>query len=283
MQSAVYPLVHEKLPFRKYIELPGEHSTALRRMLTSPLEYQHYKKAEREETDALVIGRAAHTATLEMPQFLREYALQPDDIKVRRGAAWDKFEADNAGKTILRDADYTLALAIAERIRAHKKAGPLFAGPGRNELSIQWRHESGALCKARLDRFTAAGDLIDLKTTADLTPEVFEAQSYRKYGYHVQAAFYLDAARAAGLDAKRVVIVCASKKEPIDVLVRPVDAALLDEGREAYERALQRIAECTASGDWPGMSEDEEVPLKLPPWAMKFDEESIDLGAEVIQ
>ncbi len=281
MESAVYPLVIEKLPFRKYVELPGEHSTALRRMNISPLEYQHYKRTEHEDTDALVVGRAAHTATLEPPRFLPEYALWEGGR--RAGGAWKKFQADNSAKTILTEEQYRIALAVADRVRSHPRSGPLFTGAGRNELTIQWRHESGALCKARLDRLTAGGDLVDLKTSSDITPEAFEAQSYRKWGYHVQAAFYLDAARAAGLDAKRVLLVVASNKDPIDVIVRPLDLALIDAGREAYTRALARVAECTKASTWPGMTEDDEVPLKLPPWAMKFDEDEasgIMLGDE---
>jgi hypothetical protein len=282
-ESAVYPIAIEKLPFKKYIELPGEHSTGLRRMLISPLEYDHYKRAEHEDTDALVIGRAAHTATLEPHQFLREFALWEGGV--RRGKDWDRFEADNAAKTILREQEYTTALAIAEAIRAHPVAGPLFAGPGRNELSLQWRHESGALCKARIDRLTPTA-LIDIKTAADITPDAFERQSY-KLGYHVQAAFYRDAVKTAFGATLPVLLVVAAKKAPFDVVVREVDLAAIDAGREAYERALAQVAECTKLGKWPGLAPVEALPLRLPTWAMpNFDEEaaeSINFGSEVIQ
>lgn len=281
--SAIYPLIHERLPFSQYIELPGEHSTSLRRALVSPLKYKHHKTHSRTDTADLVVGRATHTAVLEMQQFLREYVLQPEEIKVRRGAAWEKFLADNPGKTVLKSDQYDEAIAMSEAIRSHAVAGPLFFGSGRNELSIQWRHESGTLCKARIDRLGSA--LIDVKTARDISPHGFATASF-KYGYHVQAAFYADACKAAGLGVFPVRFVVVDKQAPHDVVVYDVDDAMIDKGREEYERALLLIAQCTRDNKWPGQAPSEPVLLKLPAWAApEFNEdEAIAWGnEEVIQ
>ena len=119
--SAIYPLVIEHLPFKQYCELPGENSTALRRALVSPLEYRYYKDNERDDTDTFRVGRAAHTAALEMQQFLRDYVLWEGGT--RRGKDWDAFEVLHAGKTIMKPEQYDLALAAAEAIRSHPVAG----------------------------------------------------------------------------------------------------------------------------------------------------------------
>jgi hypothetical protein len=280
-ESAIYPLVIEKLPFERYRELPGEHSTGLRRALVSPLEYDHYKRNAREDSDALRVGRAVHTATLEPLQFLREYILWEGGT--RRGKDWDAFEVEHAGKTILKTDQYDPVVAMADAIRAHPVAGPLVAGVGRNELTIQWRHGSGALCKARIDRLTDDA-LIDIKSASDITPDAFERASYR-YGYHVQAAFYRDAVRAALDTAPPVLLIVVAKKAPFDVVVREIDLAALDAGREQYERALAVVAECTKTGKWPGMAPSEPLPLRLPAWAMPgFDEAAaVQFGEETLQ
>lgn len=278
--SAVYPLVIEKLPFSKYCELPGEHSTGLRRALVSPLEYDYYKRNEREDTDTLRIGRAVHTATLEPLQFMREYVLWEGGR--RAGKDWDKFEIEHAGKTILKPEQYDPAVVMAEAIRAHPVSGPLFAGAGRNELTIQWRHESGALCKARVDRLSSA--LIDIKTASDITPHGFASAAMR-YGYFTQMAFYHDAVKSAGLGLYRVKIVVVQKKPPHDVVVYDIGDDELAAGREQYERALAIVAECTKTGVWPGQAPVEPVPLRLPAWALpNFEEGALpDFGDEVIQ
>ncbi len=277
-ESAVYPLVIEKLPFEKYRELPGEHSTGLRRALVSPLEYDYYKRNEREDTDTLRIGRAVHTATLEPLQFLREYVLFEGR---RAGKVWEEFEEKHKGKTILKPEQYDPAAAMSEAIRNHAVAGPLFSGAGRNELTIQWRHESGTLCKARIDRLYSS--LIDIKTASDITPHAFEAASFR-YGYHVQAAFYADAAKAAGLGEFPVRFVVVQKRPPHDVIVYEIGQAEIERGRADYEKALAIIAECRKTGVWPGAAPSEPVPLHLPGWALpEFDEEAVNFGEEIIQ
>lgn len=275
--SAIYPLIHEKMPFSQYIELTGEHSTALRRMLVSPLEYMWHKKNAREDSDTLRTGRAVHTAVLEPLQFMREYVMFDGR---RAGKVWDAFEVEHAGKTILKPEMYDPVVAMAEAIRAHPVAGSLFTGPGKSELSIQWRHESGTLCKARIDRLGPA--LVDIKTAADITPHGFGAASFR-YGYHVQASFYADAVKAAGLGVFPVRLVVVQKKPPHDVVVYEFGDDELAAGRKDYERALELIKQCNLTNSWPGQAPTEAVPLKLPHWAMPdFDDTGIMLGEEVV-
>jgi hypothetical protein len=279
-ESKVYPLVIEKLPFDRYRELPGEHSTTLRRALVSPLEYYWHKKNEREDSDTLRIGRAVHTATLEPLRFLKEYVLWEGGR--RAGKIWEAFEVEHAGKTILKPEQYDPAVAMSEAIRAHAVAGPLFSVSGKSELTIQWRHESGRLCKARIDRLGTA--LIDIKTAHDITPHGFSAAAQR-YGYFAQMAFYADAVKAAGLGTFPVRIVAVQKKAPHDVAVYEIGDDELAAGRADYERALSVIAECEKTGVWPGMAASEAIPLKLPAWAVgaALDEEPIEFGSEVIQ
>jgi hypothetical protein len=279
-ESKVYPIVYEKIPFSTYRELPGEHSTGLRRALVSPLEYDHYKRNEREDSDTLRVGRGVHTAVLEPLQFLREYVLFDGR---RAGKIWDAFEVEHAGKTILKHEQYDPIVAMAEAIRGHPVAGPLFAGRGRNEWTVQWRHSSGALCKARIDRLTAT-DLIDIKTAADITPHGFSSSAMR-YGYFTQMAFYHDACVAAGLGLPRVKIVAVQKKAPFDVVAYEIGDDELAAGREQYERALSIVAECNKSGEWPGQAPIEAVPLKLPSWAQSFNEDAVAgimFGDEVV-
>lgn len=265
--SVIYPLTIERLPFEKYRELHGENASSLIHALDSAKAYRFAKDNPREDNDTYRAGRAAHTAVLEPMRFLKEYVIWEGGD--RRGKAWEEFKAKNEGKTILKPELYDPAVAQRDAVMAHPIAGALFREPGRGELTIQWRHRSGLLCKSRIDWLCSA--LVDLKTTSAKSPEQFERQAY-DLKYHVRMAFYLDACRAIGVDAP-VKLVVVPKAAPHDVYVTTLDPALLDAGREEYERAIDLVQSCQKTGVWPGRAEREELSLKLPAWAQKFDEE----------
>jgi hypothetical protein len=279
--------VIERLPFEKYIELPAVHSSGLREMLVSPLHYQHRQQSPRTDSDTLRAGRAGHTAILEPERFLREYVEWVDEHedgtkRVRRGKAWDEFQAINAGKTILKPAQFKTALTLRDVVRDHPVAGPLVKGIGRNELSIHWVHErTGLKCKARIDRITSQA-LIDIKTTRDPTPRSFAATAAR-LAYTMQLALYSDGAEAAGLGAPAVKIVAVQNVEPFDVVVYDLEFDELEHGRRLYEEAMDKVVECRKSQRWPGFAETSSIPLKLPAWAMPgADEADIVFGGDAI-
>jgi exodeoxyribonuclease VIII len=213
---------------------------------------------------------------LEIQQFLREYALYDGR---RAGKDWEAFKAANDGKTILKDDHYNTALAVSEAVKAHPVAGPLFRGQGRNELTIQWTHDSGTLCKARIDRLGTA--LIDLKTARDVSPAGF-GRACANYGYVTQLAFYADAAKAAGLGVFPVRIVVVQKVAPYDVAVYDINDDQLEVGRREYEKALGVVAKCKASGVWPGVAPVEPLPLQLPVWSQLSIEDDITFNGEAI-
>src|SRR6185503_12681261 len=138
--------VYEKLPFEKYVQLPGVHASGLKHALVSALQYQHDELEPPPDSDTFRQGRAAHTAILEPHRLLAEYAEWQDKhedgrTRPRNGGAWDDFQSANAGKTILKPAQYQMACVVRDVVRDHPVAGPLVRGPGRNELSLRWKHK----------------------------------------------------------------------------------------------------------------------------------------------
>ena len=75
----------ERLPFERYVDLPGEHATELRDILVSPLQYHRRKDKPRPDSDALRVGRAGHTAILEPDRFMFEYVVWRADEDVACG------------------------------------------------------------------------------------------------------------------------------------------------------------------------------------------------------
>jgi hypothetical protein len=277
--------VIERMPFERYVELPGEHATALKDLLVSPRLYHRKQQQARTDKDALRIGRAAHTAILEPDRFLLEYTvwrLDPEGNTRRRyGKIWDEFREVNADKTILTETQYMMALAMRDAARSHPLASQLLTEKGRNELTIQWIDErTGLSCKARFDRLCSA--LVDVKTTRDPSPHRFSGDA-AKFGYPLQLAFYQEAARAVGLGDFPVKIVAVQSVEPYDVVVYDLAPEIIAHGRDQFKLALDRLIECRQNDAWPGIAHNEEMSLTLPAWATPdFDEEALTFDGAAI-
>jgi len=79
--------------------------------------------------------------------------------------------------------------------------------------------------------------------------------------YHGQLAHY-----CAGTGCKVGALVVVESSEPHDVGVYVLDDDALWSGEVLVSRLLARVAECEASGEWPGAMPRAEV-LPLPAWA----------------
>lgn len=259
------------LPFEKYVLLPGVHATSLKTILESPRAYRARLTGDREDRDTLRVGRAGHTAILENDRFLLEFAVftaKDDDgkLRIRRGKAWDAFCAANADKTILTVGQYQDAIEVRDAVRSHAVAGQLLAQAGRPEVTIEWTHEgTGLRCVSRIDWL--CDSLVDVKLTRDPSPGSF-GRDAGKFGYAFQMAMYREACKAAGLGELPVKILAAQNCDAFDVVVFDLGDEILDFGREQFEMAMIKLADCTARKEWPGIAPNESMELRLPAWQM---------------
>lgn len=269
----------------RYGDLRGVHITQLKELRRSPLHYQHRLKNGRKSTPALEFGSATHVACLEPERFLLDFALwksEADDgkKKVRRGSAWDEFQATHAGKTIIRDEEYDEAIAIRDAVRADPVAMKYLA-MGRPEVSMTWTDaHTGMACVGRLDWETKVDGhpaIVDLKTTRNAGP-IFFQRDVAKLDYHLQLAFYADGYEAATGKTPRVVVVAVESTPPYDVVTYIVPADVIEIGRDQYRQLLETHRDCTALGEWPGQGMGQELTLRLPAWAVPDDDDTAELG-----
>jgi hypothetical protein len=242
-------------------------SVHIKEMLRSPAHCRHALDNEREDTAAFRRGRITHTACLELDKLRQEVAVW--DGARRAGKAWEAFEEAHAHLEILTKKEMDQCLSLASAVRNHPIAAKYLTG-GKSEVSILW-DAHGHQLKGRVDYLIKARSIADLKTTKDASPDGFARESFR-LGCHIQAAFYADGYAAATGTRLPYFIVAVEVAPPHPVAVYQVPEALLEIGRSEYLRALQRLAECEASGDWPGYPEVEHS-LTAPRWAMPNDED----------
>jgi hypothetical protein len=152
--------------------------TTLKRMAVSPLHYWHALQHAPEDKPAFALGRAAHCAILEPQQFESRFMALPDEIKVRRGAAWDACVEANEGREILSRDDYSDAVRCGKAVRANRAAVALLDGVT-PEVAVVTELR-GVRVRCRVDWHGAT--LGELKTTANIEPEAFFAQCVRATG-----------------------------------------------------------------------------------------------------
>lgn len=281
------PGVYPNVPMVEYHRWPGASNSRLSKLRQSAA---HLKAYLDEPTDAahFAIGRATHSAILEPDDFATSYVMpeqcgatkKGDGMRcanagvIYAGGEWfcgvhGKGIANHTSSIVLPPNDYNAIKRMRDSVFAHPKAKRLLSGMGEVELSATWNDAgTGVLCKARLDRYSpviAGGAIVDIKTCRDASPRAFESSIYT-FGYHRQAAMYLAAARATGLNAEHFVVVAVEKDAPFAVAVYRITEGAIMAGDEQLKPLLSLYAKCVETDTWPGYSENIED-IALPQYA----------------
>ncbi len=253
----------DRISFDDYKAIQAINMSTLKAMAVSPLQYRHVADTERPDTSSMMLGRATHSHILEPTQFYNEYTVW-NGKGTRASKAYKEFAAENEGKEILTPAEMAKIAAMGQAVRSHPIAS-LMLQNGTPEVSIQWTDpDTGLRCKGRPD-WVSKDAVVDLKTTADLSPHMFERQAFN-LSYHMAAAFYSDGLNLVHGLSLPFYIAAVQSTAPHDVIVYKVPEKVLTAGRVAYRGLLVRVSECEAAGRWPGMA-DEVQQLTLPAWA----------------
>ena len=262
----VEPGVYEGVSFETYCQWDAVNSSRLKLVERSPA---HYLLNRDFDSEALLFGRLVHCGKLEVESLPKRYAVQPPyhtdeenktkageqtqskstkyyKTKVKEFRQW----AGARGLEVVEQHDYNAMLAMLKAITANDRAEQWFNSEGQTEVSIVWEDkETGLLCKARFDKLMPDG-FVDLKTCRDVMK--FERAMY-DYGYHLQAAFYLDGYRTAfECDGVARFVAIENTRQPYGVMAAPIDPDSLALGQETYRHYLRTVAACKKSNDWPG-------------------------------
>jgi hypothetical protein len=246
----------------EYHKMPGISSTYLRQWTKCPLS----TTSPTPETKAMAFGSAAHKYILERDEFFTEFAVAPKvDRRTKSGKEeYERFVVDAVGKTIIADDEFCKILEMRDALFAHPVAVQMLSA-GDVEQSIFWTDQKTGLgCKCRPDLIN--GVLIDYKTTTDASPHGFSS-SIQKYGYHQQAAHYIDGYNAVTSDKQdQFCFIAQESKPPYLVGVYFLDEDAIEIGREKNRRALYSIA--NHAGALPSYNNNESAIITLPGWAL---------------
>lgn len=277
------------LPVEAYHRDPvagGSLSSTGARMLlppSCPAKFKHWLDEGERHSRAFDLGHGAHRMVLGVGPELVVIDATNYNTKAAQTAR-DAAHAEGRVPLLLPELD--TVVAMAEAIRAHPIAGPLFApGSGQPEQTIVWfDHEFGIWRRALLDWLRprpAGGRLIvaDYKSGKSADPEAI-SKAIDQYGYDQQLDWHCDGARALGLagDVEPAALLIVQEKTP-PYLITPVqlDDVALERGRLRNRLALDEYRRCRATDTWPGYA-DTVIPIGLPSWAERQHELALERG-----
>jgi len=253
---------------KEYHAHPALSSSGIRQFKRSPAHYQAWLKDRQTDSDALRFGRLVHCLTLDVSAFDSEFIIKPEDVDFRTKAG-KEWRASVGERAVVDVEEMERARAISDAIHADRDAGPMLKD-GEPEVSL-FADCGGVEVKARPDfvpaEFGEFGDaLIDIKTCADASEDEF-SRSIAKYGYHIQAAHYLEVARLCGLARKRFIFIAVEKVAPFAIGVYELDEAAMLVALAEHRRLVKRFRECMKNDAWPAYCGGLKK-ISLPKWAM---------------
>jgi hypothetical protein len=227
----------------------------------TPAHYYAYitDQIKREETRALVIGTLCHLAVLEPDKLDKAFALRPEglDLRTKDGKAWKESVGD---LPILDASEATMLAGMTASVAKHPAASALLAN-SKKEVSLFSTHRNGLKLKGRID-VLGNGFIADVKTAEAGDTQNFASAIFR-YNYHVQAAMYC---QLAGVE--KFSFIAVEKVPPFAVAVYELSPTALQVGMNALNDALELIAQCQDSNEWPAYSTAAQQ-IDLPAWAYK--------------
>jgi len=268
--------VDRNMPDAEYHSVRAASASRLKALRRSPA---HLRMMDEEplKGDALAFGSAFHMAILEPMRFADQYVVAPDvDRRTKDGkAAWQQFQDSliGSGQTALTVDDHLAITGMARAVSANPVANDLIVGRTETELSLFW-DELDIPCKARVDAYNLEQRcIIDLKSTQDASPEEFP-RSVAKFGYHIQAAWYMRSMRLAGFEVETMVFIAVEKTAPYGVACYTLDRDALDEGEREIARLLPIMSNCVHTNSWHGYDPTIQT-IRLPRWALRGEEASL--------
>lgn len=192
------------------------------------------------------------------------------DFRTKEAQAW----RDSQTVPIVTLAQVAEAKKAADLIRAHHFAGAILDGATAQVSALVEgvEEKTGERFKGKCridivpDAAGAFGDwLVDLKTTQSISKL---PATIAEFGYHAQAAWYLDMFNAAsGENRTRWGFVFQESEAPYEIAVIELDADSIAKGREWYLAALEKWCQSHKTGNFPNPFDDEIRVISIPKWA----------------
>lgn len=259
--------IHYSMPYDEYRAHSAISRSDLAEIERSP-RHCEWRRRHPRESRQMDLGRAVHCAILEPDEYEQRYVVAPDFGDMRSSTNRAKRDEWAAGETriVLQPKDHDKIMQITQGAARNAQAAALI---GENVEVTAIAEIDGVMRKARAD-IVVDNRLIDIKTTRNAAPGPF-ARSVADYGYHEQAAWYLDVFAAAApfeRPPEKFVLIAIENEPPYECAVYEIDEQSIEAGRRANAQKLHELQQWREAGETRGYPET-VLPLTLPAWELR--------------
>ena len=248
-----------------YHRVKAVSQSALKSGLRSMAHMRHYLDHPSEPTDVMNLGTLVHSGVLEEKTVAYRYAVEPGslidgiDAKVPKATKaykerYAEWAATVTGREIVTQDQYDSMAGMVSSLLDNPIANALFGRGGGREAAMFWTcPDTGLRCKGLVDCMVddKAPTIADLKTTRDASSDEF-VRSIVRYGYHIQAWWYLRGRKIlTGNGDANFVVVAVENTPPYGTNVFEIGGKWLKIGAVDGMRVLREYAKCVETGIWP--------------------------------
>lgn len=230
------------------------------------------------QNDAFKIGSAVHCLVLEPSCFYDRYVTYPKvDLRTKTGKEeLAKVQQTAQGKVVLNNDEESQVLKLAQAFQKHNRLVEWLETTDKViEEPIQFEL-FGQAFKAKPDCvIPQQRRIIDIKTCKSADPHRWK-WSALDYGYHRQAAIYIDACFKKYGEPFECVFACVSKSHPFEVSVIQLEDETIAYGREDTHRLVESYERRMKDNDWLPEHSKKVVFVQLPGVLVSKNEEKKD-------
>lgn len=249
-------------------------STTLKKFAKSPALLN--VKDEITRSSAFTVGSLVHFLALEQEEELERIHICEHD---RRTKAYREWKADLPVNAIeVTTEEWRTAMACANALYEDRIARKLLEKDGLKEHSYCWVDRWGdpevelPSCKMRPDKILPDDYMIlDIKTCSKFSERDI-LRSFTEFGYHIQAAHYLEGA-AIWLNCSLVmldfVFLFVESKPPFRTAVVELDHQSIDRSLDYRQRLLRQFIEAKKSQDFSDRLSNKITQVTLPEWSFQ--------------
>lgn len=263
---------------QNYYDVEALSASGMKKLLKCPA---LFKAGMNEKSQAMDVGSLFHAMILEPDEVSKRFKRKEFSGSTKAGKE-EALQAQEAGLTLIRAADWDNCSWMAKRIAACPETQVFFNSFGENEKEYYFEKNVNGMpvpCKAKVDRDVVVDGMrihLDVKTTTDASPAAI-TKAIIKYGYHIQASWYLEASKACDENpAQAFVFIFVEKKYPHLVTSVMLNPEYMRLGNEQCERALHIYADCLKTKQYPGYA-DTILVLEPPAWLSHTRDYVVDL------
>ncbi len=236
-----------KLSHDDYLADPALDVSFLKKFVKSG----KHARTETQETHSMRFGTCFHWAVLEPKEFVR-------NVREKKSGYAEKKD----GFIYLKTDDIKAIKAMKRKAWQKKTARNILKNAYAKELSGFFELWIGQMAKVKIDIIAHDGLIVDLKKTIDASEEGFYWQ-IKKYKYHWQAAFYLEAvSKITGIEHDRLGIIACEDKSPYECGFYMIEDDWLEQAWREMQPLIDKYAICKEQDKWEGYP-DEFVNLNL--------------------